>query len=190
MILEGQLLRNYNELYELILYCYKNFFILEEYKKLQENKNDLYINSSYISNHFILLAQKELALTLWKIYCDKNPNSNTVPKFRNAINKLLRECGCTDKQIEKENRNSNFENILNEMRQKFLAHTDMKRTDNKIAISGLKRLLDVVCIEFNKVCDIIDDEKIHNISKGVIDREKVQCYFGLYALYNSKKKSF
>ena len=72
------------------------FFIsvLKAYEKLQNEKIDSYNIVSHISNHFVLLTQKDLALTLWKIYYDTDPNANTIPKFRNVINKLLRDSDC------------------------------------------------------------------------------------------------
>lgn len=38
MILEQQLFRNYNELYQLILCCYKDISILKVYEKMQKDK--------------------------------------------------------------------------------------------------------------------------------------------------------
>lgn len=45
------------------------------------------------------------------------------------------------------------------MRREFLAHADMKRDSSKIEICELKELLDLICREFNRVCDVIDDDR-------------------------------
>lgn len=185
MILEKQLFRNYNELYELILCCYKDISILKAYEKLQKEKNDIYNMVSNISNHFILLLQKDLALTLWKIYYDTDSNANTVPKFRNAINKLLRDNGCECNQVKQEKMNKSIEDKLKMMRRQFLAHTDMKRSGSKIEICELKELLDVICRDFNNVCEVVDDDRIVSISKINIGWQDMN-YAELLVLYAQK----
>lgn len=186
MILDKQLFRNYNELYELILCCYKDISVLKAYEKLQNEKIDSYNMVSHISNHFVLLTQKDLALTLWKIYYDTDPNANTIPKFRNVINKLLRDSDCECKQVKQEKINKNTEDKLKMLRRQFLAHVDMERNNNRIEICELKELLDVICREFNRVCDVIDDDKIDNISEINIGWQDMICYTELLALYNLK----
>lgn len=186
MILDKQLFRNYNELYELILCCYKDISVLKAYEKLQNEKIDSYNMVSHISNHFVLLTQKDLALTLWKIYYDTDPNANTIPKFRNVINKLLRDSDCECKQVKQEKINKNTEDKLKMLRRQFLAHVDMERNNNRIEICELKELLDVICREFNRVCDVIDDDKIDNISEINIGWQDMICYTELLALYNPK----
>ncbi len=183
MILENQLFRNYNELYELILCCYKDISILKAYEKLQKEKSDLYNMVSHISNHFVLLVQKDLALTLWKIYYDTDSNANTVPKIRNAINKLLRDSGCECKQVKQEKINKSTEDKLKMLRRQFLAHVDMKRNNNRIEICELKELLDAICREFNNVCDVVDDDRIVNISEINIGWQDMNCYAELLVLY-------
>ena len=56
MKLDEQLFRNYNELHAMIKQCYRNVAILEAYKIIQKEKQD-------ISNHFIILMLKDLVLT-------------------------------------------------------------------------------------------------------------------------------
>lgn len=186
MILDKQLVRNYNELSVLILYCYKDISILKGYEELQNKKKDLYEMVSNISNHFILLVQKDLALTLWKIYYDTDPNANTVSKFRNTVNKLLRDSGCECKQVKQEKINKSIETTLKELRRQFLAHVDMKRSNNRIKICELKELLDVICKEFNRVCDAIDDDRIIKISEIDIEWQDMSCVTELLALYSQE----
>lgn len=186
MILDKQLFRNYNELYELILCCYKDISILKAFEKLQKEKSNLYNMVPHISNHFVVLVQKDLALTLWKIYYDVDSNANTVSKFRNTINKLLRDSDCERRLVKKEKINKSIENKLKVLRRQFLAHTDMKRNDSRIKICELKELLDVICREFNRVCDAIDDDRVVNISEINIGWQDMSCYMELLALYNKK----
>lgn len=186
MILDKQLFRNYNELYKLILCCYKDISILKAYEKLQNKNSDLYNMVPDISNHFVVLLQKDLALTLWKIYCDTDPNANTVSKFRNAINQLLRDSDCKDKLVKKEKAKENIENKLKMLRRQFLAHTDMKRNSSRIEICELKELLDMICREFNRVCDVIDDDRIVNLSEINIGLQDMDCHTELLALYHQK----
>lgn len=138
-----------------------------------------------ISNHFVRLVQKDLALTLWKIYYDTNKNANTVSKFRNAINKLLQDSDREFKPVKKEKTNKSIENKLIMMRREFLAHADMKRDSSKIEICELKELLDLICSEFNRVCDVIDDNRIGNISEN-IEWQDMACRTELLALYDQK----
>ena len=83
--LDNQTYRNYNELYDMILQCYRNISILNVYKELQTEKTETYNMYSNISNHIIRLVQKDLALTIWKMYFDTDTKANTIPKFRNTI---------------------------------------------------------------------------------------------------------
>lgn len=186
MELDKQLFRNYNELYALILCCYKDISILKAYEKLQKENKDLYDMVPHISNHFVVLVQKDLALTLWKIYYDIDSNANTVPKFRNAINELLRNKGCGSKQVKQEKINSNISNTLGTMRRKFLAHADMKRNGSKIDICELKDLLDKICKEFNKICEVVDNDKISGISEIKISCQDMDYYPELLLLYDWK----
>ena len=71
------------------------------------------------------------------------------------------------------------------MRREFLAHADMKRDSSKIEISELKELLDLICSEFNRVCDVIDDDRIVNISEN-IEWQDAACRTELLALYDQK----
>lgn len=170
----------------LILSCYKDTAILKAYKKLQDEKSDLYNDLSDISNHLILLSQKDLALTLWKIYCDTDENANTISKFRNSINKLLRDNGCECQQVKKEKIDKSIENKLKKMRHKFLAHTDMRRNNSRIEMCELKEFLDGICTEFNRICDVIDDHRVESISEKKIAWQDMIFYTELLALYNPK----
>lgn len=170
----------------MILCCYKDISILKAFEKLQNEKIDLYNMVPHISNHFVVLVQKDLALTLWKIYYDTDSKANTVPKFRNTINKLLRDSGCEGKQVKQEKINKSIEDKLKAVRRQFLAHVDMKRNDSRIEICELKELLDIICREFNRVCDVIDDDKISQISEINIRWQDMNCYVELLVLYNRK----
>ena len=179
MILDKQLFRNYNELYELILCCYKDVSILQEYEKLQKEKRDWYNVAPNVSNYFVRLVQKDLASTLWKIYYD----TNTVSKFRNTINESLRNSDCRYETVKKERTNRSTENKLKAMRHQFLAHADMKRDSSKIDICELTELLEAICREFNKVCDVIDDDKFAGISEINIGVQDMNYRMELLALY-------
>ena len=101
-----QFYRNYNELYTMIKQCYCEVAILEAYIELQKDRPDLYNKVINISNQFVFLLQKDLELTLWKIYYDNDSKANTIPKFRNTVNDILRNCNCPDKQVKKQKGNS------------------------------------------------------------------------------------
>lgn len=184
MILNEQLFRNYNELYESILRCYQEISVLEAYEMLQKQQMDLYKRAFHISNLVVLLSQKDLALTIWKVYFDTNKNANTVAKFRNTINTLLKNSGCEDKTVKKEKINKIVLNKLMMMRRQFLAHTDMKRSDSIIKICELKDVLDDICREFNGVCDVIDDDRVVKISEINIGLQEMTCYKELFSLYH------
>lgn len=186
MILDKQLFRNYNELYELILCCYNDVSILQEYDKLQKEKRDWYNVAPNISNYFVRLVQKDLALTLWKIYYDTASNANTVSKFRNTINKLRMNDDCSYKPVKKEKTNKSTEDKLKVMRREFLAHADMKRNSSKIEICELTELLEAICREFNRVCDVIDDDKFGSISEIDIGLQDMNYRMELLSLYAQK----
>ena len=85
-----QFYRNYNELYTMIKQCYCEVAILEVYIELQNDRPDLYNKVINISDQFVFLLQKDLEWTLWKIYYDNDSKANTIPKFRNTVNDMLR----------------------------------------------------------------------------------------------------
>lgn len=182
--LEEQLYRNYNELYSLISQCYKDISMLDGYKKLQTKRTELYNMVPNISNHVVRLLQKDLALTIWKIYFDINPNANTIPKFRNDINNELRNSGNEHKQVKKEKLDDGSTSKLISMRKQFLAHADMTRNDSRIEISDLKDILDTICKEFNNVCNVVDDERIVGISGINIGLQDMNYQVELLVLYN------
>ena len=59
----------------------------------------------------------------------------------------------------------------------------MKRNNNTIEICELKELLDTICREFNNVCDVVDDDRIDNISEINIGWQDMNCYAELLVLY-------
>ena len=69
------------------------------------------------------------------------------------------------------------------MRHQFLAHADMKRDSSKIDICELTELLEAICREFNKVCDVIDDDKFAGISEINIGVQDMNYRMELLALY-------
>lgn len=182
--LDEQLYRNYNELYFLIMQCYKDVSILKVYMELQTKKLELYNIAPHISNHIVRSTQKELALTLWKIYFDKNPKANTIPKFRNLINEKIQQHDNKDKQIEKAKINKDVEVKLNLMRREFLAHVDMTRSDSRIEISDLSDLLDIMCKEFNNICSVVNDKSVNSISEISVGLQDMTLRGELLVLYN------
>ena len=184
--LDEQLYRNYNELYALIMQCYKDVSILKVYMEVQIKELELYSITPNISNHIVWSTQTELSLTLWKIYFDKNSKANTIPKFRNLINEKIRKYGKKNEQIEKAKIKKDVEDKLNLMRREFLAHIDMARSNCRIEISDLSDLLDIMCKEFNNICSVIDDERVNCISERDIELQGFKLQVELLALYNQK----
>lgn len=184
--LEEQLFRNYMELYSLIEQCYKDISMLDGYKELQTKRAEWDNIAPNISNHIVRLLQKDLALTIWKIYFDVNSNANTITKFRKAINNELRNSGNEHKRVNRENLDSSFTYKLSLMRKQFLAHTDMKRNDSRIEISDLKDILDTICKEFNNVCNVVNDERVIGISEINIGIQDMTCQIELLALYSQE----
>ena len=136
-----------------------------------------------ISDQFIFLLQKDLELTLWKIYYDNDSKANTIPKFRNTVNDMLRNCNCPDKQVKKQKGNRKTEETVKIMRRQFLAHTDMTRDDSRIEVSDMSELLDVMCKEFNCICEVVDDDQVVGMSKNEIGKQKYSCRRQLLSLY-------
>lgn len=185
--LDNQTYRNYNELYDMILQCYRNISILNVYKELQTEKTETYNMYSNISNHLIRLVQKDLALTIWKMYFDTNTKANTIPKFRNTINKRLREFDNGHKKIYKSKFNADTIKKLECMRMKFLAHTDMTRSNNRIEISDLMEILDTMCNEFNNICSVIEDERVNGITDVNIGFQNMFYQAELLTLYSKEQ---
>jgi len=185
--LDDQTYRNYNELYDMILQCYRNISILDVYKKLQTEKTETYNMYSNISNHIIRLVQKDLALTIWKMYFDIDKKANTIPKFRNTINKTLREFDNRHKKIDKSKFNTDTIKKLECMRMKFLAHTDMTRSNNRIEIFELIEILDTMCNEFNNICSIIEDERVKGITDVNIGFQNMLYQGELLTLYSKEQ---
>lgn len=185
--LDNQTYRNYNELYDMILQCYRNISILNVYKELQTEKTETYNMYSNISNHIIRLVQKDLALTIWKMYFDTDTKANTIPKFRNTINNRLREFDNGHKKIYKSKFNADTIKKLECMRMKFLAHTDMTRSNNRIEISDLMEILDTMCNEFNNICSVIEDERVNGITDVNIGFQNMIYQAELLTLYSKEQ---
>lgn len=184
MRLDDKLWRNYNELYDLILCCYRDVSILKVYETLQEENNDFLKMTPKNSKYYVLLLQKDLVLTLWKLYCDNDKNAETIQKFRNDIKKK-------DRSIELEKLeiiNPNTIRKIEQMRNQYLAHTDMTRKGSRIEIAELKKMLDTICREFNKVSKAIGDDRIKNseILKAEIDLQVIGYEHELRLIYNQK----
>ena len=184
--LEEQIFRNYNELYSLILHCYKDISILDGYKELQTKRAEIYNRIPNVSNHIVQLVQKDLALTIWKIYFDGDKNANTIPKFRNRINDELRKIGFEYKQVKKGKIVGDVESKLVSMRRQVLAHTDMTRSNSRIEISDLEDMLNVMCKEFNNICNVIEDERVIGISDIDIGLQDMNYQVELLALYSNE----
>lgn len=71
-------------------------------------------------------------------------------------------------QTSREKMNDHLTDRLGSLRNQFLAHVDMTRTDSRIQISELKGILDIMCKEFNNVCSVIDDQRVSGISNITI----------------------
>lgn len=184
--LDEQLIRNYNELYSLIMQCYRDVSILEFYMELQAKEFELYKRLPNIGNHIVRSTQMELALTLWKVYFDKDSKANTIPKFRNSINSKLLDCGNGGKKIRREKIAKDVEEKMNLIRMKFLAHADMTRSNSRIEISDLSKLLAIMCKEFNNICSVIDDERVNSISETKVALQDIILRDELQKLYNLK----
>lgn len=137
-----------------------------------------------ISDQFVFLLQKDLELTLWKIYYDNDSKANTIPKFRNTVNDMLRNCNCPDKQVKKQKGNRKTEETVKIMRRQFLAHTDMTRDDSRIEVSDMSELLDVMCKEFNCICEVVDDDQVVGMSKMKLENKNIvvegSCYLYIF----------
>ena len=60
----------------------------------------------------------------------------------------------------------------------------MTRSDSIIKICELKDVLDDICREFNRVCDVIDDDRVVKISEINIGLQEMTCYKELLSLYH------
>ncbi|CCZ27683.1 unknown [Firmicutes bacterium CAG:194] len=183
MKLSNQLFRNYSELADIILHCYKDLVILDFYRTLQIGDKEKYCKSININNHFVVLLQKDLALSLWKICFDNDPKANTVSKFRNNINKLLREDGRAVDQVKKEVISQEVKNDIINMRKQFLAHTDMTRKNSRLEIKKLSELLESIRAEFNNVCDAINDENVKRISDMELGKNEMSYTIEMVSIY-------
>ena len=182
--LDEQLYRNYNELYSLIIQCYKDVSILKVYMELQAKECEVYSMTPNVTNHIVKATQMELALTLWKMYFDNDSKANTIPKFRNSINGKLHTYGIKGQRINRSKIKKEIEDNLNLLRRQFLAHADMTRSDNRIEMSDLFNLLDVMYKEFNCICSVIDDDRVSGISEENIGLQDMEIQVELLALYN------
>lgn len=186
MKLDDQQFRNYCELSYSILQCYKDIAILNYFEMLGKDKTPFLPEVIEVVNHVTILAQKDLALTIWKIKLDNNPNANTVSKFRNKINYELKKEGLSVSSEKKTMLDKELENDLKRMRSQFLAHIDMYRNDGRIEIHKLKKALDVICKEFNSVCNKIDDDRVHEITDSNKMEIDICMITGMSLLFKSQ----
>ena len=184
MILDEQLFRNYNELKKMILQGYQDVAILNSFEQMRKNQDEFPETVKGVANHFIVLCQKDLALTIWKIKLDTNPNANTVSQFRGKIGQELRKSDPTAGRIKKYNLDSTLETELTNMRKRYLAHTDMTRGDSQIKISELESALNGIRGEFNATCNVIDDDRVQQITEGEIARVNIGTGIGMNTIFH------
>jgi hypothetical protein len=85
--------------------------------------------------------------------------------------------------VKKQKGNRKTEETVKIMRRQFLAHTDMTRDDSRIEVSDMSELLDVMCKEFNCICEVVDDDQVVGMSKNEIGKQKYSCRRQLLSLY-------
>ena len=73
------------------------------------------------------------------------------------------------------------------MRMKFLAHTDMTRSNNRIEISDLMEILDTMCNEFNNICSVIEDERVNGITDVNLGFQNMIYQAELLTLYSKEQ---
>ena len=186
MILDEQLFRNYNELKKMILQGYQDVAILNSFEQMRKNQDEFPETVKGVANHFIVLCQKNLALTIWKIKLDTNPNANTVSQFRRRIGQELRKSDSTAGRIKKYNLDSTLETELTNKRKKYLAHTDMTRGDSKIKISELESALIGIRGEFDATCNVIDDDRVRQITEGEIAGISIGTGIGMNVIFHKR----
>lgn len=70
------------------------------------------------------------------------------------------------------------------MRKRYLAHTDMTRGDSKIKISELESALNGIRGEFNATCNVIDDDRVQQITEGEIARVNIGTGIGMNTIFH------
>lgn len=187
MALDEEVYRMYNELRYEITQCYKDIAIIDYYRELQKKGSDILREYATLNNHIIRLAQKDLALTIWKITCDGNNDSNTVHKFRKKVNDILDEKGLGNQRAKKTVYKKGAEKLCR-MRNEYLAHIDRARKDSRLEIDDLTAILEKACEEFYRLCIVFADEKCPAVTIGEYKWEGYRLSMQLAHLFSNNRE--
>ena len=154
----------YNRIYETIIAGYLDYYLLEFYDRQDENTKDEQ-SRHFVLHHLSNLIMRDLCLNLWKICYDEDQESCTLSNLntylrKNNINSLYNKSAYI-KHMAKD---------IEEARNKYVAHLDRDSTENKIAISSMKQLLDDAKDALNMLCmDKFGVDKITDFSMSMLD---------------------
>ena len=148
----------YKQIQDIILSCYLDYYIMEFYKR-QDEETQREQSQHPILYHIIDLVKRDMCLNLWKICYDDDPDASSLNKLNAYLRKHRKESS-----YEKSAYWKALEGQIIEARNKYVAHSDVNRVTNKISVESMKHLLadsknalNGLCIEEYGVKKITDE---------------------------------
>ena len=176
----------YNEIMDLLISGYYDALMLQTIDEIRpESKN--YAGASFMALvHVSELLKRDLALTIWRIYVDSDPKANTIKH----LNDFLRRNGVeTQQKLTLSNRA--LKEKLERVRNSFLAHNDVKKSDVTIDISDLYIALDEIRLMLNGLCFPNIDPKVTQLTDQMNNNLSFDAKIGLGLLlqgYSGKRE--
>lgn len=163
MCLDNEYYTRCEELYHLILKAYidKSIIVATEQESVKHlADNSFESRKSDVLGHLIELAKNDLALTVWKIYCDNDNRANTLKHLNAYLNS--KEI-CLHKKTKLSQKFDDLISELDAFRKKFLAHNDSGRTNVSLPLSELYLVLDEIRNIYNDLCSPFIDDRVQKI---------------------------
>lgn len=130
-------------------------------------------------NKIISAIQKELLLIVWNLE-DGNPNANSLKNLKAKLHDYLYDINYYNEKLLK--MPSPAFSSVNNIRNKYIAHVDLKREIQQVDLCEVKQRLDILTSCFNSY--LFGDLKNCSVSAEMIEKIKNDCKNGVIELLN------
>ena len=173
--------QRYEELRGLVFQAYADVYLLEEFEHYNEKVNSgrlaLPRCSYLVMRHICHLILADLGLTVWKITDDESC-SNTIVTLKRYLAKEHNK----PSTYSLDRLTKHTIDVLNKIRNEYLAHNDIGKHGYAIAVSSLKSALDDIRKCLNELCFPELDDRVFPIENEIF-KEAYDMKLGLELLF-------
>ena len=165
-----------------ILQAYTDEAILETMEHCIKENQDLKLgNDSFnVIHHYCNLAKTDYVFTIYKIYSDNSySQTNTLIQLRSYLNSNQQFTNKIFQPVSISKFSESWLSLLDDFRDKFLAHFDLYDKVIKIEINF--NILNEIKDMYNSLCDTSIDSRVKTITSQDICHIKLSKLFGFLA---------